>query len=102
VRTSKLEELLATMQRLERKVDAVLRPPPQLLSKRAAAKMLGIDRGSTLEGLIRQGHLRLVMGKIPQIEIERVLSNGLPEPKQRGRRRPHHADEASAIRKVEV
>jgi hypothetical protein len=35
---------------------------------------LSIDRGTTLEALIRSGALRLVMGNIPDTEIERLLS----------------------------
>lgn len=89
------------MQRLERKLDAALRPAPRLLSKRAAAKMLGVDRGTTLEGLIRDGALRLVMGRIPLPEIEKLLAEGLPSPKPRLRRAERRSaeDEAAEIRK---
>jgi hypothetical protein len=96
-----IDELLAVVQRLERKLDAALKPAPKLLSRRAAAKMLGIDRGTTLATLMRDGHLRLVMGKIPQADLERLLAEGLPEPKRRARRAAP-ADEAAGIRDLDV
>ncbi len=99
-----IEDLAAAMERLERKLDALSRRRDcRLLSKRAAARLLGIDRGTTLERLIRDGHLRLVMGRVPDTEIERLLANGLPDAKQRAR---HHSapshDEAAAIRELKV
>lgn len=100
-----LDALAAAIARIEAKVDALAkaRPTGRLLSKRAAARLLGIDRGTTLEGFIRDGHLRLVMGKIPDTEIERLLAEGLPELKARARRRERpDRDEAQAIRNVKV
>lgn len=93
--------ILAAIERLERKVDALSRPVPKLLSRRAAAKMLGVDRGSTLEGLIREGRLRLVRGRIPLGEIERLLQEGLPAPRRRVRPTPP-ASEGGEIRQVPV
>ncbi len=92
------------MERLERKLDALSRRRDRrLLSKRAAARLLGIDRGTTLERLIRDGHLRLVMGRVPDTEIERLLAQGLPDVKQRARRHPAPSrDEAAAIRDLKV
>lgn len=103
-----LEDLLAAVQRLEAKVDelARARPAKRLLSRRAAAKLLGVDRGTTLEQLIRDEHLHLVMGRIPDTEIERLLASGIPEPKVRGRRRPTDErspkDEAAALRAMKI
>jgi len=49
---------------------------PRLLSKRAAARRLGVDRGTTLTRLIHSGQIRTltVAGrvKIPASEIERI------------------------------
>lgn len=89
--------ILAALARLEQKVDELRRSPPKLLSRRAAARLLGVDRGSTLESLIRQGRLRLVAGRIPLAEIERLLADGVPA----RARRPRSAetpDQAEAIR----
>jgi hypothetical protein len=47
---------------------------------------------------MRDGHLRLVMGKIPQVDLERLLAEGLPEPE----RRAAPADEAAGIRDLDV
>ncbi len=99
-----LEDLLAAVARLEAKLDALTRRRERrLLSKRAAARLLGIDRGTTLERLVRDGHLRLVMGKVPDTEIERLLADGIPETKGRSRRQPAPArDEVAAIRDLKV
>jgi hypothetical protein len=99
-----LEDVVAAVARLERKLDALARRRDRrLFSKRAAARLLGIDRGTTLERLIRDGHLRLVMGRVPDTEIERVLAEGIPEQKASGKRQPKPArDEAAAIRDLEV
>lgn len=102
-----LDELLATIRRLEAKVDALARArPKRLLSKRAAARLLGVDRGTTLEQLIRDGHVHLVAGKIPDTEIDRLLAEGMPEPKQRAPRRPaapQTADDVErAIREMKI
>lgn len=100
-----LAQVAATVGRLEAKVDALTkaRPTGRLLSKRAAARLLGVDRGTTLEALVRDGHLRLVMGKIPDTEIERLLVEGLPEGTAPTRRRERlQRDEAAAIRSLKV
>ncbi|ABC81608.1 hypothetical protein Adeh_1836 [Anaeromyxobacter dehalogenans 2CP-C] len=55
-------------------------PLPLALSKRAAAKKLGIDRGRTLSLLIRTGRLRTVPWgnavRIPLAEVERLAAEG--------------------------
>lgn len=104
---ARLEEILAAVLRLEAKVDALTRArPKRLLSKRAAARLLGVDRGTTLEGLIRDGHLRMLMGKIPDTEIDRLLAEGIPESKPRARRAPapvnSPAAEARAVRLMKI
>jgi hypothetical protein len=64
-------------------------PPPRLLSKRAAAKLLGVDRGSTLGDLLATGNLRTVtLGgrpRIPLAEVERLAAEGTT----RTGRKPH-------------
>src|ERR1700687_2249859 len=51
------------------------KPEARLLSKRAAARRLGVDRGTTLQTLIDRGELRTVSVagrvRIPASEIER-------------------------------
>ncbi len=53
---------------------------PLLLSKSAAAKLLGIGRGTTLGGLINSGYIRTVringVVKIPREEVERLAREG--------------------------
>ncbi len=102
-----LEDLLAAVRRLEAKVDEIARArPKRLLSRRAAARLLGIDRGTTLEALVRDGHLRLVAGKIPDTEVDRLLAEGLPQPKPRDRRTSpaprSPAAEAAAVRAMRI
>jgi excisionase family DNA binding protein len=62
----------------------------ELLSKRAAAKFLGVDRGTTLEQLIRDGRLRTVdvggRPRIPRTELDRVLADGVPRAEPKARR----------------
>ena len=64
-------------------------PLPRLLSKRAAAKLLGVDRGTTLADLLATGNLRtVVLGgqeRIPTAEIERLATEGTT----RTGRKPH-------------
>jgi excisionase family DNA binding protein len=89
---SELEQLI------ERAVErAVGRAPrggaaKELLSKRAAAKLLGVDRGTTLEQMIADGRLRTVdvggRPRVPRAELERVLAAGLPRAEPRARRAP--------------
>lgn len=78
------------VERLERKLDAALahergaaRGSGELLSKREAARRLRIDRGTTLEELLRSGRLRAVPAlsgkgvRIPSAEVERLQREGL-------------------------
>jgi hypothetical protein len=77
-----LGELLARMERLERKLDAALAPRsmPELVSKRRAARLLGVNRDETLEELIRSGRLIPVYvrnrARIPLAQIRRLLEQG--------------------------
>lgn len=63
---------------------------PLLLSKRQAAKLLGVGRGNTLQWLIDEGHIRpvIIQGRvrIPLEEVQRVAREGteaMPKPKTR-------------------
>jgi len=96
-----LETVLAAVERLEHKLDALARPAPKLLSRRAAARVLGVDRGTTLAALIRDGHLHLVLGKVSQEELQRLIEQGLPEPKPRRRQRDS-AEDPGSIRKAAI
>lgn len=79
---------LARSGRPRRNLDA------KLLTKRAAARLLGVDRASTLARLIHDGSIRTVQvaghTRIPASEIDRLAEDGLPDPSgvpQRTRRR---------------
>ena len=54
----------------------------ELLSKKEAARRLGVDRATTLEGLIASGNIKTVpfngRVRIPLAEVERILSEGTP------------------------
>jgi len=69
---------------------------PELLSLRQAAKVLRVDRGTTLPGLIASGALRAVtvLGKarIPRDEIDRVKRDGLSSAPTRAPRVPRRPE----------
>ena len=77
-------EIVEALRRLEAKVDRLARhrEPRMLLSKRTAAQLLGVDRGTTFESLIRNGHLHLItvggQARIARVELERLLEEGVP------------------------
>jgi hypothetical protein len=88
---------------LERVLGRVARPVRrEMLSKRAAAKMLGVDRGEGLSSLVADGHLREVPfrggTRIPREDVERVIANGAPSPGAAPKRRPGAAGGAAALR----
>ena len=78
-----LEKLEAHQEHKERRRNLDSR----LLTKRAAARLLGIDRSTTLERLIREGSVRTVPygegTRIPASEIARLEDEGIPEPSSR-------------------
>lgn len=78
----------------------------ELISKRTAARMLGIDRGTTLAGLISDGHLRTVelRGRvcIPRADVDRLVASGAAAREAPARRRPGGASGAVALRSVKV
>lgn len=53
----------------------------ELLSKKEAARRLGVDRATTLEGLIAAGDIKTVpfngRVRIPLAEVERILNEGI-------------------------
>ncbi|MFY0526121.1 hypothetical protein ACN28I_24235 [Archangium gephyra] len=69
-----------------------------LLSKKEAARRLGVDRATTLAQFIASDRIKTVdvngHQRIPVSEIERILSEGLPateEPRPKTRRSPRAA-----------
>ncbi|WP_350102538.1 helix-turn-helix domain-containing protein [Myxococcus sp. SDU36] len=87
--------------------------PPLLLSKRQAARLLGISRGRTLDELLKAGHLRpvLVLGrlKLPREEVERLAREGTepaPLPRNSSSMRTNRArrtqDASAAIRALKL
>jgi hypothetical protein len=92
---------------LERALRATVRPiQREALSKRAAAKMLGVDRGRGLADLVSAGHLREVeiRGRtcIRREDVERVLSVGAPAPATPGRRHVGGASGAAHLRALKL
>jgi excisionase family DNA binding protein len=65
-----------------------------LLSKKAAARLLGVDRATTLEDWLSTGRIKAVnldgRVRIPRAEVERVINEGIPDATgpQRPRTRP--------------
>lgn len=76
---------------------------PLLLSQRQAAKLLGVDRNTTLRRLIADGTIPLVLGKVPREALERVARGELVAPTPARRRAaPRFASAADAIRGLSV
>lgn len=72
--------------------------PRALLSKREAARLLGVSRGRTLDSLIASGQVRVVrIGgrlRVPRAELERLQAEGVEDTgptTPRNRRRAHHS-----------
>lgn len=78
------EQVAALTARIEALEKAKRRSHTHLLSKREAAKRLGVDRGTTLEVLIATKQLKTVRtGKrvrIPAAEVERLVREGYKAP----------------------
>jgi excisionase family DNA binding protein len=103
-----LAELLAAIRRqtalLERAYRDHRESPPALLSKREAARLLGVSRGRTLDSLLASGQVRAVrIGgrlRVPVAEIERLqaeVSGWTAESSPRGGR---PTQSASAMNKA--
>lgn len=95
-----------TLQQLQEMVEATVRrllderfgpaktkpvdPSKSLLSLTEAARVLGIDKKTTLRDLIAAGQITTVQGtrgvRIPRAEIEQMLVTGIPKPGMRTRR----------------
>jgi hypothetical protein len=97
-----IDDVLAEVRELRRRVDELLRPAPKLLSRRAAARMLGVDRGTTLAGLIARGALRLVEGKIPLPDVERLVTEGVPAEPRRAKRTQPQKEAPDAIAAIRI
>lgn len=84
---------------------------PLVVSKREAARLLGIDRGRTLGALLRAGQLRTVPwgrgSRIPLEEVQRLAREGFSAPEgvtprpSHARRRPGQCDPA-ALRRLDL
>jgi excisionase family DNA binding protein len=85
--------------------------PRLALSKREAARLLGIDRGKTLHALIRAGRLRTVPWgsgrRIPREDVERLAREGFeldfsaPRARRAPRARGGRCD-PDALRRLDV
>jgi excisionase family DNA binding protein len=112
----RVERLLLDLVR-ERGASRAANAPP--LSKREAARRLGIDRGTTLEDLIRERKLQTVPAlngkgvRIPAHEVERLRREGLPpagpqatsatrRPPARAKKSASGAELEQAIRSIPV
>ena len=93
-----------------RTTPAALASPSLVISKREAARLLGIDRGGTLGALLAAGLLRQVpWGKstrIPFAEVERLASQGFKLPakalKARGVGRAGRRADAEELRHLDL
>ena len=104
------DEIATALARMEAKIDQLARggragEPPRLLSKRLAARLLGIDRDETLAKLLASGNLRTVTvaGRIfiPLAEVDRLEREGTTRTGQKPHRKIGAAsggDEAAKIR----
>lgn len=74
-----LEDVMAELVSLRTTLEE-RQPPKALMSFRAAAKYLGVDRKTTLRALADAGKIRTVMVnghvKIPFVEVQRIASEG--------------------------
>ena len=78
----KLDQMRVAVEQMAEQVRALATrlPAQRALSKRQAARLLGVSRGRTLDQLIRDGTIRTVRvgtrSKIPMAELERLLVEG--------------------------
>ncbi|ACL66757.1 DNA binding domain protein, excisionase family [Anaeromyxobacter dehalogenans 2CP-1] len=116
--TATLQVLLAAIERLERKVDALTArlaepPPAEAVGKREAARLLGVDRSTTLEQLLRNGRLRATRYggrvRIARSEIQRFLEEPEAPRRHRAAAAPRRAttrrqvmDEAARLRALKI
>lgn len=87
-----------------------MKPPKLAVSKREAARLLGIDRGATLAALVRAGRLRLVpWGKttrIPLTDVHRLVETGFTisgaPPRARRERGRARVGDPAAVRAIDI
>lgn len=83
---AEIQSLRDTLERVSSQLTALVQrqPSQRLLSKREAARLLGVSRGATLNRLIQEGALRTIVvgkrAKIPMAEIEQLIAKGAPFP----------------------
>lgn len=84
----KLDVLMSCQPTAKKAVD----PSKALLSPKEAARILGIDRKTTLKDLVADGHLTTVPGsrgvRIPRSEIDKLLESGIPTGTNKVRKLP--------------
>lgn len=115
-----LDQLRVAVEQMAAQVRALATclPAQRALSKRQAARLLGVSRGRTLDRLIRDGTIRTIQigtrNKIHVAEIERLLVEGAPtEPiplvpvrrsvaRRIGTRPPSMAQELAKARSLKV
>jgi excisionase family DNA binding protein len=77
-----------------------------LLSKKEAARLLGVDRATTLEDWLSTGRIKVVdldgRIRIPRAEVERVINEGLPDATGPQRPRTRRAPKAATSRASET
>jgi len=73
-----------------------------LLSKKEAARLLGVDRATTLEDWLSTGRIKAVdldgRVRIPRAEVERIINEGLPGATGPQRPRTRRAPRAATSR----
>jgi excisionase family DNA binding protein len=96
-----LRDVLVELRQLRVEVQAMravppAKNPPLLLSRRRAAKLLGIDRDETLGELLSTGNIRTVTvggrTRIPLAEVQRLAAEGTT----RTGRKPHRRSRPAA------
>lgn len=99
-------ELVALRSVVSRMSSAAVHPR-QLLSLRAAAKQLGVDRTKVIAKLVREGRVRVVLvnnrPRIPASELVRIAQEGFSSATLRPRpaRRPLGTGSAASIRDLD-
>jgi excisionase family DNA binding protein len=82
------------------------KPLRLMVSHREAARLLGIDRGTTLKALIEAGQIRTVQAngrvRIPLEEVERIADQGYDLSRSKPKRRKTRSKKAVALDVVDA
>ncbi|MBX7115915.1 MAG: helix-turn-helix domain-containing protein [Myxococcaceae bacterium] len=86
---------------LKKQTKKAAKPLRLMVSHREAARLLGIDRGSTLKSLIETGHVRTVKAngrtRIPLEEVQRLAEQGFDLSQSKPKRRRVRAKKSTAV-----